>query len=86
MAVQTALIHIKGHGMLLRLCVASTDKLTGLRPRSARGRKEVGMIGQASWISSIINLVNTSKRRAKVDGAQILTLVQSSVPAFSLCP
>ena len=30
------------------------------RPRSARGRKEVGVIGQASWISSIINLVNTS--------------------------
>lgn len=30
------------------------------RPRSARGRKEVGVIGQASWLSSIINLVNTS--------------------------
>ncbi|KAK0513446.1 hypothetical protein JMJ35_004432 [Cladonia borealis] len=31
----------------------------GSRPRSARGRKEVGVIGQASWLSSIINLVNT---------------------------
>ena len=31
------------------------------RPKSARGRKEVGMIGQASWISSVINLVNTSR-------------------------
>ena len=30
------------------------------RPRSARGKKEVGVIGQASWLSSIINLVNTS--------------------------
>ncbi|MCJ1429224.1 hypothetical protein MMC29_007137, partial [Sticta canariensis] len=30
-----------------------------MRQRSNRGRKEVGMIGQASWISSVINLLNT---------------------------
>ncbi len=36
------------------------SRLTANRQRSARGRKEVGMIGQASWISSVINLVNTS--------------------------
>lgn len=45
------------------LCVRSrTLLLTGCRRRSSRGRKEVGIIGQASWISSIINLVNTSMR------------------------
>ena len=86
MAVQTALTHTKGHGILPRLCVAGPDKLIGCRPRSARGRKEVGMIGQASWTSSIINLVNTSMRRPKLDGVQSLTLVQLLVPVFSLCP
>ncbi|KAL8887975.1 MAG: hypothetical protein Q9205_007384 [Flavoplaca limonia] len=30
-----------------------------MRQRSFRGRKEVGVIGQASWLSSCINLVNT---------------------------
>ncbi|KAL8671322.1 MAG: hypothetical protein Q9168_004183 [Polycauliona sp. 1 TL-2023] len=30
-----------------------------MRQRSSRGRKEVGVIGQASWLSSVINLVNT---------------------------
>jgi len=34
--------------------------LTFRRLRSSRGKKEVGVIGQASWISSVINLVNTS--------------------------
>ncbi|MCJ1269669.1 hypothetical protein MMC22_009561 [Lobaria immixta] len=29
------------------------------RQRSSRGRKDVGMIGQASWISSVVNLLNT---------------------------
>ncbi|KAL9601604.1 MAG: hypothetical protein Q9219_002438 [cf. Caloplaca sp. 3 TL-2023] len=29
------------------------------RPRSSRGRKDVGVVGQASWLSSVINLVNT---------------------------
>ena len=33
---------------------------TVCRHRSGRGRKEVGIIGQASWISSVINLLNTS--------------------------
>ena len=28
--------------------------------RSHRGKKDVGFVGQASWISSVINLVNTS--------------------------
>ncbi|KAL8992818.1 MAG: hypothetical protein Q9169_006819 [Polycauliona sp. 2 TL-2023] len=30
-----------------------------MRQRSTRGRKEVGVMGQASWLSSVINLVNT---------------------------
>lgn len=30
------------------------------RQRFSRGRKDVGFIGQASWISSVINLLNTS--------------------------
>ncbi|CAD6591425.1 MAG: hypothetical protein ASARMPREDX12_005163 [Alectoria sarmentosa] len=46
----------------------SPNSYQGLRPRSARGRKEVGMIGQAGWISSIINLVNT------IVGAGILAM------------
>ena len=33
------------------------------RPRSSRGRKEVGVVGHASWISSVINLLNTSMFR-----------------------
>ncbi len=41
-------------------CTSNMSRLTANRQRSARGRKEVGMIGQASWISSVINLVNTS--------------------------
>ena len=35
------------------------------RPRSARSRKEVGVVGQASFASSVINLVNTSESRAQ---------------------
>lgn len=27
--------------------------------RSSRGRKDIGIVGQASWLSSVINLVNT---------------------------
>lgn len=46
----------------------SPNSYQGSRPRSARGRKEVGMIGQASWISSVINLVNT------IVGAGILAM------------
>ena len=30
------------------------------RRRNSRTRKEAGVIGQASWASSVINLVNTS--------------------------
>lgn len=48
--------------------------LTGGRPRSSRGRKEVGIIGQASWISSVVNLVNTSMCWQKMDGLQKLTI------------
>jgi hypothetical protein len=28
--------------------------------RTRKGRKEVGFVGQASWVSSVVNLVNTS--------------------------
>ena len=45
---------------LVGLCSVGKHMLTDCRPRSTRGRKEVGMIGQASWTSSVINLVNTS--------------------------
>lgn len=38
---------------------ASANSQRSMRPRTPRGRKEVGMIGQASWLSSVINLVNT---------------------------
>lgn len=31
--------------------------------RRGRGKKDVGFLGQASWISSVINLVNTSTVR-----------------------
>ena len=51
----------EGHGMLGRsLLWLWVGLIIKDRPRSARGRKEVGVIGQASWLSSIINLVNTS--------------------------
>ena len=36
--------------------------LMSIRRRNSRGRKEVGIIGQASWLSSVVNLVNTSKK------------------------
>ena len=90
MAVQPALIHTMVRGMLLQpwwpLYGGKIVKLTGSRPRSTRGRKEVGMIGQASWISSVINLVNTSMRRQKTYGGPQLTLAQSLVPVSSPCP
>ncbi|KAI4220796.1 MAG: hypothetical protein L6R36_007358 [Xanthoria steineri] len=38
---------------------SSANSHRSLRQRSSRGRKEVGVIGQASWLSSVINLVNT---------------------------
>ncbi|KAL9634629.1 MAG: hypothetical protein Q9164_003975 [Protoblastenia rupestris] len=41
------------------MALVATIMLTSARPRSARGRKDVGVIGQASWASSVINLVNT---------------------------
>ena len=51
----------EGHGMQSRpLLYPSVQLIMMDRPRSARGRKEIGVIGQASWLSSIINLVNTS--------------------------
>ncbi|KAI9873699.1 MAG: hypothetical protein M1830_010707 [Pleopsidium flavum] len=40
------------------LSVGSSSR--GRRRRLSRGKKEMGIIGQASWISSVINLVNTS--------------------------
>ncbi|KAF2807260.1 vacuolar amino acid transporter-like protein 6 [Mytilinidion resinicola] len=38
---------------------ASTGSLRGRRPGSRNGKKNVGVVGQATWISSVINLVNT---------------------------
>ncbi|KAL8926214.1 MAG: hypothetical protein Q9208_003117 [Pyrenodesmia sp. 3 TL-2023] len=38
---------------------ASANSQRGMRQRSSRGRKEAGIVGQASWLSSVINLVNT---------------------------
>ncbi|KAL8904810.1 MAG: hypothetical protein Q9207_003033 [Kuettlingeria erythrocarpa] len=38
---------------------ASANSQRGMRQRSSRARKEMGMVGQASWLSSVINLVNT---------------------------
>ena len=70
------------------LCLRDTDvlrlRLMMSRPRSARGKKEVGMIGQAGWISSVINLVNTS---AHTDPSyeSLLKFVQSLALESLLC-
>ncbi|KAI4144938.1 MAG: hypothetical protein L6R39_003974 [Caloplaca ligustica] len=37
----------------------SANSHRGMRSRPSRGRKEVGVVGQAGWLSSVINLVNT---------------------------
>ena len=44
--------------------------LTSGRPRSAKGKKEVGVVGQASFASSVINLVNTSESSQTVNRAR----------------
>lgn len=59
---------------LLGLCATKIEILTVDRPRSTRGRKEVGMIGQATWTSSVINLVNTSMRKQKIYAVYGLTM------------
>ncbi|KAI4200814.1 MAG: hypothetical protein LQ346_002295 [Caloplaca aetnensis] len=38
---------------------ASANSQRAMRQRPSRGRKEVGMVGQASWLSSVVNLLNT---------------------------
>ncbi|KAL8724930.1 MAG: hypothetical protein Q9181_006612 [Wetmoreana brouardii] len=38
---------------------ASASSNRSMRQRPGRGRKEVGIVGQASWLSSVINLLNT---------------------------
>lgn len=60
--------------------------LTNRRPRSARGRKEVGMIGQASFISSVVNLVNTSMPSSAIASlkAEYLAVVGAGVLAMPL--
>jgi len=47
---------VSGGGVLV------TTLTTSCRRRLSRGKKEIGIIGQASWISSVINLVNTSRK------------------------
>lgn len=57
--------HIEAYGVLTRTENSFTTFDSGtdlivLRRRSSRVRKEMGTIGQASWASSVINLLNTS--------------------------
>ena len=65
------ILHIEAHGMLplidpfddiaMAVCqLRNLQILIWYRRRSSRGRKDAGIVGQASWISSVINLVNTS--------------------------
>ena len=88
MAVQSVLIHTMGHGMPQQPCCIIDDQLTRGRPRSSRGRKEVGIIGQASWISSVVNLVNTSMCGKTLYGlhtvAHIDTVVGAGILAMPL--
>lgn len=53
--------------------------------RRGRGKKDVGHQGQASWISSVINLANTSTNQTPGQDSYI-DREQSSVLAFSPCP
>lgn len=66
--------HGSRYALMALLGSLDIHRLTGGRPRSSRGRKEVGIIGQASWISSVINLANTSMRWQRMYGLQELTI------------
>ncbi|KAI4116258.1 MAG: hypothetical protein LQ338_007744 [Usnochroma carphineum] len=55
----SAYLAIQGNGENHDVGPGSANSRRGMRPRSSPGRKEVGMVGQASWLSSVINLVNT---------------------------
>ncbi|KAL8952059.1 MAG: hypothetical protein Q9222_002011 [Ikaeria aurantiellina] len=55
----SAYLAANGHGDNQDVRPSSANSQRSIRPRSARGRKEVGVVGQASWISSVVNLLNT---------------------------
>ncbi|KAL8798062.1 MAG: hypothetical protein Q9182_006986 [Xanthomendoza sp. 2 TL-2023] len=55
----SAYLAITGHDDNNDVRPSSANSQRSMRQRSSRGRKEVGLIGQASWLSSVINLLNT---------------------------
>ncbi|KAL8938278.1 MAG: hypothetical protein Q9211_003282 [Gyalolechia sp. 1 TL-2023] len=55
----SAYLAIDGDGDNYDARPGSVGSYRSMRQRSARGRKEVGLVGQAGWLSSVINLVNT---------------------------
>ncbi|KAI4170549.1 MAG: hypothetical protein LQ343_004926 [Gyalolechia ehrenbergii] len=55
----SAYLAINGDGDNHDVRPGSSNSHRGMRQRSSRGRKEVGIVGQAGWLSSVINLVNT---------------------------
>ncbi|KAL8805849.1 MAG: hypothetical protein Q9200_005270 [Gallowayella weberi] len=55
----SAYLAITGHDDNHDARPSSANSQRSMRQRSSRGRKEVGLIGQASWLSSVINLLNT---------------------------
>ncbi|KAL8765753.1 MAG: hypothetical protein Q9209_007260 [Squamulea sp. 1 TL-2023] len=64
----SAYLAIDGHDDNHDVRPSSASSHRSMRQRSSRGRKEVGVIGQASWLSSVINLVNT------IVGAAVLAM------------
>ncbi|KAL8681194.1 MAG: hypothetical protein Q9186_002651 [Xanthomendoza sp. 1 TL-2023] len=55
----SAYLAINGHDDNHDVRPSSANSQRSMRQRSSRGRKEVGIIGQASWLSSVVNLLNT---------------------------
>ncbi|KAL9002069.1 MAG: hypothetical protein Q9188_004983 [Gyalolechia gomerana] len=55
----SAYFAINGDGDSHDVRPGSSNSHRGMRQRSSRGRKEGGIAGQAGWLSSVINLVNT---------------------------
>ena len=43
------------------ILVAQADQSHWARRLYSRGKKDVGVVGRASWPSSVVNLLNTSK-------------------------
>ncbi|KAL8941441.1 MAG: hypothetical protein Q9216_002246 [Gyalolechia sp. 2 TL-2023] len=55
----SAYLAIHGDGDNHDVRPGSSNSHRSMRQRLSRGRKEMGIVGQAGWLSSVINLVNT---------------------------